>query len=284
MKINKLNYENFVIDYIEGTLSIELKKDFDLFLEKNDEVYEEIKDYISAPVFEESNEIFTAKKTIKKSTKLSPYILLTIIPFLLGAYFLLPNKTESKKPILKEIPTEIINQFAQEKNIEVEQEIKSENKSSLKKEVKKLPIQKKPNKKTDSKEVKQSQAVLYADNSNSQGAIFEKIEPVYVVQVNESKVDSPVSIDAVAALEALPFNTFKTNNELDIMNGAMADLNPKERSLNSQLADKNSWLEMITPASFEDIDLKESLAIESNININTSRKILNAFIPESFVK
>jgi len=43
------------------------------------------------------------------------------------------------------------------------------------------------------------------------------------------------------------------------------------------------WLEMITPAAFENIDVRESLAIQSNKNID-SRKILNAFKPETIVK
>lgn len=285
MKINKLNYENYVIDYIEGTLSRELKKDFDLFLIKNEEVYEEIKDYISAPVFEESNEIFTPKKAIRKSDKLSPYILLAIIPLLLlGGYFLKPSKTETKIEVIKEKPIEVINQFAQEKNIEVKQEIKAEPNLNLKKETIKLPIQKQAEKKTKQKRTPQSNEVQYAENSDKQDAIYQRIEPIMIIQKTEAEVEAPKFLNNIASIDALPLNTFKIKSELNVVDRPIAGLNTKENKLNSILSKKSSWLEMITPASFNDVDFKESLAIESNININTSRKILNAFIPESLVK
>jgi len=65
---------------------------------------------------------------------------------------------------------------------------------------------------------------------------------------------------------------------------AFAITEQKEKSFLEQMKDKNSWLEMLTPASFSDIDLRESLAIESSSKENRNRKILNAFIPESLVK
>jgi len=116
MKINKLNYENYVIDYIEGTLSTELKKDFDLFLEKNEEVYEEIKDYISAPTLEESSEVYDDKKLLKKSEGFNPYYLLALIPiFLIGAYFFSSTNEPIEKQEIKSAPVESVRQFAQEK-------------------------------------------------------------------------------------------------------------------------------------------------------------------------
>ena len=283
MKINKLNYENFVIDYIEGTLSVELKKDFDLFLEKNADVYEEIKDYISAPILEESNEIFTDKKSLKKTNNYTPYLILALIPFILiGAYFLIPNKTEQEE--IKVQPQEIIQQFAQEKTtkhkeeIEIKEIVEEKIVTPIKKEVKKNP-----QKSTKKQEIKKS-TPFFASNEQPKKKEISNINPILNSQETTTEIKPVELMSAVASLETIPLKSFDQERQFEMIDGQIASTAPKSKSLLEQLGEKSNWMEMVTPEAFEDFNLKESLAIESNVNINTSRKILNAFIPESLVK
>lgn len=284
MKINKLNYENFVIDYIEGTLSVELKRDFDLFLEKNEEVYEEIKDYISAPVLEESNETFINKKSLRKTESLGRFLLLAFIPILLlCAYFLIPNKAEPLTP-KNNIPTEeIINQFAQEKTIQPKKktiELKQELKTGILPEPQKTSIKKEPLK-TTSKDKKTKTTPVYFASNNSNTIKSNKIFASQATKKEASKeLKTQVVLENIASVKTLPLNVLESKNNLKLERESIASILSSE--MNTK--EKNTWLEMVTPASFADIDIKESLALESNVNINTSRKILNAFIPESLIK
>ena len=53
MKINKLNYETYVIDYLEGTLCAADRAAFESYLLEHPEVNEEIADYLAAPIIDE---------------------------------------------------------------------------------------------------------------------------------------------------------------------------------------------------------------------------------------
>jgi len=299
MKINKLNYENYVIDYIEGTLSKELKKDFDLFLEKNEDVYEEIKDYISAPVLEESDEIFTNKKSLKRSAAFKPFYLLALIPFLLGGiYFLSGNNTTTDTKKIKIEAKEVVRQFAQQETEEVKQQI---NTKVTRQETKVKTEGKQVKKETKNKLAqKQESKVYYAASTNSKENNSKSPQFTIIAdeetQVNKNtnineliadaspKVQSQELLDAVTSLELLPLKSLKNDIDLSLLNATVSSITPKNKSLIDQILENNTWLEMVTPASFDDIDIKESLAIEANINTDRSRKILNAFIPESLVK
>jgi len=293
MKINKLNYENYVIDYIEGTLSIELKKDFDLFLEKNEEVYEEIKDYISAPVLEESTVVFEDKKSLKKSNSLSPYLLLAFIPILLlGAYFLMPKTPEKAEPVeLK--TTEMVNQFAQAETNESQSIIKEPIKKQVdeiktEQQLEKVVSQRKSTPKPMiNSQIEEKEEVLFASSETPTTIQSGDKLRMKIVKPSAPLISASPGLEKVnqiAALETLSLNAFENSSSLAQADAAMANLTPQARKIKTQTPERSSWLEMITPASFEDIDLRESLAIESNVEINTSKKILNAFIPESFVK
>jgi len=68
MSINKLNYENYIIDYIEGSLSSDLKSEFDVFIKLHPEIHIEIKNYLAAPILAEDKEIiFEHKEDLVKT-------------------------------------------------------------------------------------------------------------------------------------------------------------------------------------------------------------------------
>lgn len=292
MKINKLNYENYVIDYIEGTLSIELKKDFDLFLEKHKDVYDEIKDYMSAPIYEETEELFENKKAVLQNKSYAKYALVALIPIIfLGAYFLMNNNPEpkiettplvekseikNKEEIINEEPIEAIKPVAQKKEEKIftKQTKEVERKTQVKQK----------------KEVKKN----LEPNLNKTNFKKEEISKPSLSEMNFASVDTPINTKEEKDIISRPLlNTpiilgnleLRFDNNTQTISDSKMVLAEVETFDESQEVDnkKIGWLKMITPASFEDIDLKESLAIQSNTDIN-SRKILNAFIPQTVVK
>ncbi len=295
MKINKLNYENYVIDYIEGTLSAELKKDFDLFLEKNKEVYDEIKDYMSAPILEEPEVIFDNKKAIRQSSN-KKYALLVLLPLLLiGVYFILSDdsrKTESSETKIESIITpnsdkqvEVVNEVEAEiLNIEQEDVNLIEQNKPL---VEPIVKQKKVNNKSKQEGIKKFVPSNKVDLKKANEVQSAQIKPM-----NFASIEVPTPIQQVVEQRELirnPSQIGAIEINFDLSSDAITSdkmiLAKVEKVNNSEAPLKNkNWLEMITPASFDDIDLKESLAIQTNVDVNSTRKILNAFIPETFVK
>jgi len=66
MKINKENYEIYVLDYIEGNLSSDIRKDFICFLEKNPDIKDQINN-LKEIELEASPLSFTSKELLKKN-------------------------------------------------------------------------------------------------------------------------------------------------------------------------------------------------------------------------
>ena len=298
MKINKLNYENYVIDYIEGTLSIELKKDFDLFLEKNKDVYEEIKDYMSAPIYEETEEVFTNKKAVLKNNITGKYALLALIPIIfLGAYFLMNNITEAEvetTPVVEneEVRTENREPRAESREERGKREARSEKREgSGKREERGNREPRTENRDTEvnQKEVESTEPILNKENFDLKKIIkpsssemrFASAEPKRSV-LEEEIIARPI-LNTAVAIGNIDFNIEDSYQRTAKSSMKIASVKTFNESEMKSEKKSNGWLEMITPAAFEDIDLKESLAIQSNKNID-SRKILNAFIPDTVVK
>lgn len=296
MKINKLNYENYVIDYIEGTLSIDLKKDFDQFLEKNKDVYDEIKEYMSAPIYEETEEIFKNKKAIRQSNNIGKIALLTLIPLLfLGIYFISNSKEEQKASSVEKsenLAVEADTKVEETKVIQEEQNL-GENRIESKKIANKEKLAEKKKvtkKKTEAKVPKrQTKEMIQPTVAPMQFAAAtvptQQIEPKVIETKKFEKeavasrelISAPISIGNLELKFDVPGQTIVSSKM------AFAEVSNSNQDLEIQQKKKSAWLEMITPAAFEDLNLKESLAVQSSRDIDT-KKILNAFIPESIVK
>lgn len=88
MKINKLNYEAYAIDYLEGTLSAEDRKAFDAFLKQNPSVKQELDDYLEGPIVEDvSGATFARKDAVKQKGRARKGIIFTGL-LLLGIFAL----------------------------------------------------------------------------------------------------------------------------------------------------------------------------------------------------
>ena len=299
MKINKLNYENFVIDYIEGTLSIELKKEFDVFLENHKEVYDEIKDYMSAPILEEPEVIYTDKKVILQKSKNGKYALLALIPVLLiGAYLFFGSTNQETTPVADKKKTEVgvlesqgsEGQMEEDKNTD-SQMSESQRSDVRESKVKETEVRKSEGQMEEVKKKEEIEPTLKKENFElEQMKEPSEIEKRFAAVTPLEEVKDIRGKDLIN--NPMEIGTLNINFDFDSKFTSSKQMSFAEvKSFNGSEENKidiqnrsRGWLELITPASFEDIDLKESLAIQTNVDINSSRKFLNAFIPESIVK
>lgn len=94
MDVNKTNYEEYMLDYLEGNLSVEVREKVKQFLQENPEIEEEISDLTKyvLPVEEMG---YAQKSTLYREEKRRPIIPLFIsgiaasIALLLGVVFFL---------------------------------------------------------------------------------------------------------------------------------------------------------------------------------------------------
>lgn len=68
MKINKLNYEQFALDYLEGSLPVAKAAEMRSFLAKNPDIEQELEGMKDIFLVPDENIVFTNKKALKKST------------------------------------------------------------------------------------------------------------------------------------------------------------------------------------------------------------------------
>ena len=113
MKVNKLNYETYIIDYLEGTLSQEDRLDFEIYLQENPSVKVEMEEFLSAPVLEEDLSLTYERKpqTKKKRSGLIWIGLLGLIGMAVVVWMLIPSGLvdSTDEPTQKEIQTTSIS-------------------------------------------------------------------------------------------------------------------------------------------------------------------------------
>ena len=103
MKINKLNYETYVIDYLEGTLSAADRAAFESYLLEHPEVKEEIADYLAAPIIDEDILItYEGKKQTKKKRRGLVWLISLAILVALAAWIAVPMITEDASQEIEE--------------------------------------------------------------------------------------------------------------------------------------------------------------------------------------
>lgn len=89
MDINKLNYEAFAIDYLEGNLTADQKILFEAFMEAHPEVKDEMDAYLSAPLLSENEDLaYERKASSKKSESRPMWIWGTVLLALLMGWML----------------------------------------------------------------------------------------------------------------------------------------------------------------------------------------------------
>lgn len=318
MKINKLNYENYIIDYIEGGLDYESKKAFDSFLSLHPEIKDEINEYLSAPVMEPDKTIrYEDKDLLLKEAKprklgivrLGGLMLLGLS--FICAYLVWNNFNQDDLQIKKTEVSTITkkdNVFSNNNTIN-ESKIKEFSSSSEKKKDVKMKVE-------DAKAKEQKTNVDPEENqeliSNPKSKIKEienKIRgeqeesiPMAIAPIEEPKVD--VVQEDIAAMEAAntaPAEQTELNEDLIVgaldqieipQNDRLKPVKKSIRSVEFTIANvtpatyssekKNpAILDLFVPKSYKDLDLKESVKITSS---GEKKSILKSFTPKSIGK
>jgi len=67
ISLDKNNYESYLLDYFEGTLSAEDSAEVEKFLSENPEITAEVSDFEIIPLISDESEVFENKESLKKN-------------------------------------------------------------------------------------------------------------------------------------------------------------------------------------------------------------------------
>ncbi len=296
MKINKLNYENFVIDYIEGNLSGEQKEAFDLFIVDHPEIYDEIKEFISAPILKEDESIIFENKELLLVDQSKFNYAWLLIPVLLVVLCLLFFNT--KEQVIK-VPTKELNTTMPLAQVEPIKEIKEEAKINLS-----------DNLELETKEVvteieeqmpiaSTTKVIASKTTPIIKKAMVKKAEPRFVkteiakAETELAKIDREV-IEKEADVEPVTNREVITGIASLQTERSDLDIIIETKGLNMNFSNKKiiekrdgNWKDLkkvFATNAYKDVDLRESLSSESVTDFMKERKLLQSFIPETFTK
>jgi len=295
MKINKLNYENFVIDYIEGNLSRDQKEAFDFFIKGHPEVYDEIKDFMSAPILKVDESITFENKEalLMKSSSFS--FLWILIPLLcIGTGFLFFfNQTEEVPKAKKE---EIIQSIPMATNLKTEENIEGGI-------IESAPIVKEERVEEERVEEKTEEVIVAVANqikpTASPTKIFTKpvisssnvaekvleLENAGIVQVAVEKEEQIITqIEREELSKIIPLE-----NQSADLNSSIATKEINMNFSNKIILKKSddNWKDLreaFATNAWKEVDLRDALTSESVSDFMKEKKILKSFIPETFTK
>lgn len=305
MKINKVNYENFVIDYLEGSLSPDLKAEFDSFLQVNPNVYEEIKLYLSAPVLAEPNETVFAEKDLLKRRVISyrwlGSLAAAVAVLLIGSFFFF-NGTDNQVNVAS-IPDTVKETPAHENTIlqknsnqirPVNPSTTVENKDIAALENKDATIKKNvlDMEKPSLKVLEENAPILEEgfevnENSNQlnayQLASTDTYQPAKKEQNFSSQTKKAVRESLnIEDIKALPFETVATIENTHVIYVPNANyafnVEAKETTKNNKIID------LFMTKAYDDVDLKEAIVANNLDRLNISKdKIREMILPESIL-
>lgn len=289
MKINKLNYEAFMIDYIEGNLSHTDRQAMDSFLNENPLLKQEINMYLEAPIIKEDPSIvFNSKaKLLKKEQGISSIVWL--IPLLLivsiGIWYLLkdPAVTPVKEHIVPMAESEnlkeqqILSQqegpktLVDSKTVQInDSSVANQEKQDLQKLREKQEIQE--NKKAKPRRALTNQQKASPNQTpeitNTQKKNTERVsiafeeptenEPVLIVQLETEEIlnQKMVSLENLSglALKSIESNT-RTLKLQDAMVVDTFDLRNSDIVFIPEQP-KKKWWKVFVPQAYEDVSLE----------------------------
>jgi len=306
MKINKVNYENFVIDYLEGSLSPDLKAEFDSFLQVNPKVYEEIKLYLSAPVLAEPNETVFAEKDLLKRRVISYRWLGSLAAaaavLLIGSFFFFNGTDNSsniasvqdkpkqelatEKPVKQKTIENTVQDIQQESidtrniaDIEVKKAAIDKRNFEIAKPAKeiikeKAPLQEMPFEANESLPSNQSQLASTATYR------IEKERTNTPVQIIEEK-RAPAIFANIETLEINKVNTTKNTHVIYVPSASYAFNEVQEVETTTK---NNKIIDLFMTKAYDDVDLKEAVVANNLDRLNISKdKIREMLLPESIL-
>jgi len=294
MKINKLNYEQFAIDYLEGKLDHQDKKDFDRFLLDHPEIKAELDVYLMAPVYTEDVSLVYERKesTRKKDTRKH----LWLIFFLVGVILLslwkygarITSIQEPNKVVRNQTTLPIVKIDGEQKHSEVIDE-----KDSVVIETKKAAIvindfipkeRFEAKQKLDSKYVPSIQRPV--ENISTPHAFQPQEEIVMPISTGTNKflktrveqqtvplAVAPAQLASVTSLPAtapIPLKEIPRQVQLVVVYNQVKSKRKKP-----------SWRELLRPKTYEDLDLGAAL-VSHNLK-SAAEDTEKAIVPELFI-
>ncbi len=305
MKINKLNYETFVIDYLEGQLSADQRQAFERFVEDHPEVRAEMDHYLQAPIMtEDERVVYSQKAKSKKRGSVLYWVLGGVLVLMLGTGVWMYSSTSAaapEVPVLRPMQQEdtrvlpLANEDKIVKSLESEmpQEVVQENWpiESRKTDAKTagVPLQiaatgdPESEKKDNQKPAAQTDVIdqlnqpLYASDTDqaeavAAAALLVAENPITKTLQVESKMMSRAQLPAIQALAGV--STPVGLNEPRIVE-LVTTIMPRNKTT---VKKKSGWRKLITPQSYEDIDLRSALVSQTLKSAVEDTE--NAFVPE----
>ena len=313
MDINKLNYEAYVIDYIEGQMNAEDKSTFDAFLLANPMIKEEIEQYMESPMISENTDVtYERKEQSKKGRTLLPWmsILLIVLGGIIYTSIQKPISTDNKLSNGQQEQLEY-NQAKQLEHSQSRQLEQSHPKtpkgrqnqapmasqaptpSTIKNDRPDLQATSTTGAEKQAPEIKISPEVIASASAtppspkpnsiprpNESTQTSTIITSPSLASVNSEEVDTSNPINSTAPIESVtPIQ--KLNKR------GLALLEEKNRrielvvAINKQKRKSSNWKNLLVPQSFEEIDISQSFATD-NLK-SAARDVKEALIPESLI-
>ncbi len=304
MKINKLNYEAFMIDYLEGTLSQNDKQAFNAFLSAHPQIKSELTDYLDAPIIEEDlSIIYTAKEKLyqpksKKSAWWIPALLLllaTAIALVITTTYnanqpankskVVPEKTSDYLPIasLEKLPAAIETEESKDAGVVIDngqsRAIALDRPLMTKSKTTPLatPITA-PRERVSYKPETTKQDELINNIPEHSFASVTPQENATTEKVTTKEAQLLQKVEAVAQIPQLKTAALaSTEAEGLISETAVMTIILYETTLQKQ----KKWWAAITPQAYKNVNLRESL---SSINLKTAAEgFENMVLPKSII-
>ncbi len=280
MKINKLNYEAFMIDYIEGQLTLEERQLMDQFLSEHPDIKAEISMYLEGPLLvEDENVTYTQKaQHLKSTTALTRYLLAFFIigTALLSIWFMAQPSTKvqdrtndlvqealhdlkqngvlddsAKKVDLKQLETE---QEAASSLLVTEQtqsEVLSKVKNDIEKQVASRVIRSISKKEKPAIQLQSASSVRSSKQVTTPKLIMAEAVPQQTQkELTVSPSDLPVLIAEVLEIESRSLSLSETMQiNLTHLDSAesMASEEPKSK--------RKKWWDLFIPQTYSDVDV-----------------------------
>jgi len=258
MKITKLNYELYIIDYLERTLDSSEQLAFEVFLEQNPDVQKEVATYLQAPVLSENEEIVMKNKNDMKKRRgglwvafLSSMIMLFLLAFGLYSW----TNTRTPKPSNVQVEKERV-----ERPASIEEEMREE---TVELEPIELSVEKKilatPVKKEIKPQIKQNKAKVIEQRTESFQREDEELdiwlEPNRIIPSNLNGTN--IKTNMVQPIEEN--EDVKIENQRPLMASLEKISRPDYFVEILDQPQDSGWKNVFTPAAYKELDIKKAI-------------------------
>jgi flagellar biosynthesis GTPase FlhF len=290
MKITKLNYELYIIDYLEGTLDASVRTEFDSFMNQHPEVKLEIESYLEAPVMiEDEKVIMENKHTLKKGvtkSRVGWITALLLLPLACGIfYFGFMQGRESGHQVqvhvqvqtqeqVQEQVQDIVQTEEQEQD-QYQTEIKKEVQGQIVDQIQKTDQPKEPSKKLVQEKEQKMEREQKINFENKQprniGQEPIKVEPLFYkenkrernyVEPKRKTIDQGENDRTMASFDIITKKNYLLDVPVGVRNESLAAVSTEvvvtEKIIETKKKGVN-WKNIFTPSAYRNLDVEKAL-------------------------